>query len=407
MKPVQLTNDLFWVGTLDPDLRVFDIIMETKFGTSYNSYLLRGSEKTAIFETAKAKCFDRYFSALSTLTDVQDISYIIVNHTEPDHSGSIEMLLEKNPDIKLVGTAAAVNFAKEICNRPFESIVVKDGDTLSLGNKTLRFISAPNLHWPDSMYTYIEEERALVTCDSFGAHYALDGVTNDKIGNQDDYMEAMRYYFDMIMGPFKKEVLAGVAKIEGLDYRMICPGHGPVLVKDPQKVVETYKKWAKEENPNTRKTVVIPYVTAYGYTGMLAEEIERGIREAGDIDVRRYDLVTADRGQVMEDLYWADGLLFGTPTIVGEALKPVWDLTTSLFAKTHGKKLASAFGSYGWSGEGVPHIMERLRQLNMKVYGEGLRVKFKPGEADLAAARAFGRGFGESVLAGQVVEPQK
>lgn len=404
MKPVQLTKDLFWVGTLDPKLRVFDIIMETKFGTSYNSYLLRGSEKTAIFETAKAKCFDCYFEALATLTDVDKIAYIIVNHTEPDHSGSIEMLLEKNPNIKLVGTAAAINFAKEICNREFDSIVVKDGDTLSLGNKTLRFISAPNLHWPDSMYTYIEEEKALVTCDSFGSHYSLDAVTNDKIENQDDYMEALRYYFDMIMGPFKKEVLAGVKKIEGLDYKMICPGHGPVLVKNPQEIVETYRRWATEVNPNTKKTVVIPYVSAYGYTEMMAKEIEKGIREAGDIEVHLYDMVTADRQKVLDDMYWADGLLFGTPTIVGEALKPVWELVTSIFAKTHGKKIASAFGSYGWSGEGVPHIIERLRQLNMKVYGDGLRVKFKPSEAELSEIRKFGLHFGESVLAGKIVE---
>ncbi|WP_130861176.1 FAD-dependent oxidoreductase [Bacilliculturomica massiliensis] len=407
MESKQLTKDLYWIGTLDPELRVFDIIMETKFGTSYNSYLLRGSEKTAIFETAKAKCFECYYDALTALTDVDKIEYIIINHTEPDHSGSIEMLLDINPGIKLVGTAAAVNFAKEICNRDFNSIIVKDGDTLSLGNKTLRFIAAPNLHWPDSMYTYIEEEKALVTCDSFGAHYALDEVTNDKITNREDYMEALRYYFDMIMGPFKKEVLAGIKKIEDIGYEMICPGHGPVLVQNPQEIVGIYKNWATEFNPNPKKTVVMPYVSAYGYTGMLAEEIEKGIRAAGDIDVHSYDLVTADVNEVLSDMYWADGLLFGTPTIVGEALKPVWDLTTSIFARTHGKKLASAFGSYGWSGEGVPHIMERLKQLNMKVVGEGLKVRFKPNEAELAGAYEFGFNFGASVLAGKVVEAKK
>ena len=407
MKSVQLTKDLYWIGTLDPELKVFDIIMETKFGTSYNSYLLKGSEKNAVFETAKAKCFNSYADALAELADLDSIEYIIVDHTEPDHSGSIELLLERNPKMKLVGTASAINFMKEICNRDFNSIIVKDGDTLSLGNKTLRFIIAPNLHWPDSMYTYIEEEKALITCDSFGAHYSLDEVTNDKIANKEDYMEALRYYFDMIMGPFKKEVLAGVKKIADLDYRIICPGHGPVLVEKPQEIVEIYKNWATEVNPNPRKTVVIPYVSAYGYTGMLAEEIEKGIRAAGDIDVRGYDLVTADVNRVLSDMYWADGLLFGTPTIVGEALKPIWDLATSIFARTHGKKLASAFGSYGWSGEGVPHIMARLKQLNMKVFGEGLRIRFKPNRAQLQEAYEFGFNFGASVLAGKVVEPRK
>lgn len=407
MKSLQLTKDLYWIGTLDPELRVFDIIMETKFGTSYNSYLLRGSEKTAIFETAKAKCFEGYYEALTTLSDLEKIEYIVINHTEPDHSGSIELLLEKNPGIKLVGTAAAINFIKEICNRDFNSIIVKDGDMLSLGDKTLRFISAPNLHWPDSMYTYIEEEKALITCDSFGAHYSLDEVTNDKIANKDDYMEALRYYFDMIMAPFKKEVLDGIEKIENVEYEMICPGHGPVLVQNPREIVEIYKSWSTEVNPNAKKTVVIPYVSAYGYTGVVAEEIEKGIRAAGDIDVNCYDMVTADVNEVLSDMYWADGVLFGTPTIVGEALKPIWDLTTSMFARTHGGKLASVFGSYGWSGEGVPHIIERLKQLNMKVFGAGLRVRFKPNEPELQEAYEFGFNFGASVMAGKVVEGKK
>ncbi|MEA4987186.1 MAG: FAD-dependent oxidoreductase [Anaerovorax sp.] len=404
MKTVELTKDLHWIGALDPDLKVFDIIMYTEFGTSYNSYLIHGSEKTAIFETAKEKFFDEYLEKLKKLVSIDDISYIIVNHTEPDHSGSIARLLEINPKIKIVGSAAAINFVKEICNQDLNAIVVKDGDTLSLGNKTLRFISAPNLHWPDSIYTYIEEEKTLMTCDSFGAHYTLDEVTNDKITNTEDYMKALRYYFDNIMGPFKKDLLSAIEKIDKLDYVRICPGHGPVLVNNPKEVVEHYREWATEVNPNEKKTVVIPYVSAYGYTEIMAEEIRKGIHAAGDIDVRLYDLVTAEQKTVLDEMYWADGLLFGTPTIIGDALKPIWDLLTSIFAKTHGKKLASAFGSYGWSGEGVPHVLERLKQLNMKVYGEGLRIRFKPSSAQLQECFEFGFGFGASVLAGKVVE---
>ncbi|WP_324825205.1 FAD-dependent oxidoreductase [Sinanaerobacter sp. ZZT-01] len=404
MKTVELTKDLHWIGTLDPDLKVFDIIMYTEFGTSYNSYLIRGSEKIAIFETAKEKFFDEYLERLKTLVSIEDISYIVVNHTEPDHSGSIAKLLELNPKIKIVGSAAAINFVKEICNRDLHSVVVKDGDTLSLGDKTLRFINAPNLHWPDSIYTYIEEEKTLVTCDSFGAHYSLEKVTNDKIENKEDYMKALRYYFDNIMGPFKQDVLKAIAKIDELDYVRICPGHGPVLVENPKEVVEYYREWATEINPNKKKTVVIPYVSAYGYTESMAEEIKKGIQAAGDMEVRLYDLVTTDHKTVLDDMYWADGLLFGTPTIVGDALKPIWDLLTSIFAKTHGKKLASAFGSYGWSGEAVPNVLERLKQLNMKVYGEGLRIRFKPSLAQFQECFEFGFGFGASVLAGKIVD---
>lgn len=407
MKTKQLTKDLYWVGTLDPDLRVFDIIMYTEFGTTYNSYLLKGSEKTVLFETSKVKYFNEYLDKVGQLVAIDHIDYIILDHTEPDHSGSIEKLLAINPKIKLVGSAAAIGFMKEIANRDFNSLVVKDGDTLSLGNKTLKFISAPNLHWPDTIYTYIVEEKALVTCDSFGAHYCLDEVTNDQITNQEEYFKALRYYFDMIISPFKSFALESIRKIEDLDIEMICTGHGPVLTKSPRDIINLYKTWSSEKSTNQKKTVVIPYVSAYGYTKMIADKITEGIRAAGDMDVRHYDMVSEDMSKVIQELYWADGILFGTPTIVGDALKPIWDLATSIQAKTHGGKIASVFGSYGWSGEGVPYMMQRLKQLNMKVFGEGLRIKFLPSEAQLQEAYEYGYNFGICVLAGKIVEPEK
>ena len=156
----------------------------------------------------------------------------------------------------------------------------------------------------------------------------------------------------------------------------------------------TYEEWCTVVNPNQKKTVVIPYVSAYGYTGQLAEQIAKGIEDSGDVEVHKFDMVTADQAQVLEELGFADGILFGTPTIVGEALKPIWDLTTSIFAGTHGGKLASAFGSYGWSGEGVPHIIERLKQLRMRVPDEGFKVRFKPGEVDMLNAYDYGYNFG-------------
>lgn len=406
MKTKKLTDDLFWVGNLDPDLRVFDIIMMTEFGTSYNSYVLKGSDKNVIFETSKAKCFDDYVEKVQEIIPIKDIDYIVVDHTEPDHAGSIEKLLDINPKLKIVGTASAINFMKEICNKDFNAIVVKEGDELSLGNKTLKFIMAPNLHWPDSMYTYIVEDNILVTCDSFGSHYSSEGITNDKIESQEDYMVALKYYFDMIIGPFKSYALDAIEKIKDLNIQMICPGHGPVLIQEPRKIVEIYKAWSTEINPNSKKTIVIPYVSAYGYTGIIAEKIGEGIKAAGDIDVKIYDIVDGSNG-VLEELYWADGILLGTPTIVGDALKPIWDLTTSIFAKTHGGKIASAFGSYGWSGEGVPNIIERLKQLKMKVYGEGLKIRFKPNDVQLQEAFEFGYGFGSSVMVGKIVKNTK
>lgn len=406
MKTLKLKDGLYWTGILDPQLRVFDIIMNTEYGTTYNSYLMKGSEKTALFETAKFKCMDEYLDKLTSLIDIKDIDYIIVDHTEPDHAGSAEKLIEMNPAIKLVGTATAISFMKEICNTEFASIIVKEGDTLSLGDKTLRFIAAPNLHWPDAMYTYVEEDKVLLTCDSFGAHYSFDEILSSKITDQQGYMSALRYYFDNIMGPFKPYVLKAIDKIRDLEIDMVCPGHGPVLDEDPWKIINIYKGWSTEVNPNTKKTVVIPYVAAYGYTEVLANKIVEGIKASGDIDVKLFDMVTSDQAEVLGELYWADGILFGTPTILGEALKPIWDLTTSIFPVTHGGKVASVFGSYGWSGEAVPHLIERLKQLRMKVYGKGLRVRFKPSGPQLEDAYEFGYNFGLSVIEGDIVEIQ-
>ena len=393
MKTLELRNGFYWAGIVDDNLRVFDIIMYTEFGTTYNSYVWKAGDKVVLFETAKEKFFDEYLDKLKEIIDVTKIDYLIVDHTEPDHAGSIGKLLEYSPQMKIVATGCAIGFLKEIVNHDFTSIAVKDNQTMEIGGKTLRFLVVPNLHWPDTMYTYIEEEQLLVTCDSFGSHYGFHDVLASKVTDHEGYMRATKYYFDCIIGPFKPFMLKALDKVRQLDVSMICPGHGPVIDENIDSMYNVYEEWCTVVNPNQKKTVIIPYVSAYGYTKQLAEEIAKGIQDSGDIDVRSYDLVEADQNRVLEELGFADGILFGTPTIVGEALKPIWDLTTSMFAGTHGGKLASAFGSYGWSGEGVPHIIERLKQLRMKVV-DGLRIRFKPGENNLLDAYEYGYNFG-------------
>lgn len=393
-KALKLRENLYWTGIVDDTLRVFDIIMYTEFGTTYNSYVYKAGDKVILFETAKEKFFEDYLRELKEITDVTKIDYLVVNHTEPDHAGSVEKLLDLNPQMKIVSTPCAKSFLQEIVNRDFTAITVKDNQEMKIGTVTLKFLTVPNLHWPDTMYTYIEEEQVLVTCDSFGSHYAFPDVLVSKVTNHEDYWKATKYYFDCIIGPFKPFMRKALERVRKLDVSMICTGHGPVLDTGIDKMYNTYEEWCTVINPNQKKTVVMPYVSAYGYTGQLAEEIAKGIRESGDIDVRLYDLVTADQGRVLEELGFADGLLFGTPTVVGEALKPIWDLTTSIFAGTHGGKLASVFGSYGWSGEGVVHIIERLKQLKMRVPDDGFKVRFKPGEVDLMNAYEYGYNFG-------------
>lgn len=393
MKALKLRENFYWTGIVDADLRVFDIIMHTEFGTTYNSYVLKTGGKTILFETAKVKFFDEYLEKLKEITDVNSIDYLVVEHTEPDHAGSVERLLDMNPGMKIIGTGCALGFLKEIVNRDFTGIPARDNTTMKIGDRTLRFLFVPNLHWPDTMYTYIEEEQILVTCDSFGSHYGFEDVLLSKVTDWDGYMRAAKYYYDNIIGPFKPFMLKALEKVKELDLSMICTGHGPVIDDKIDFILNTYETWSTVVNPNQKKTVVMPYVSAYGYTRSIAEKIAEGIRSSGDIDVKMYDMVEADQGEVLAELGFADGILFGSPTIVGEALKPIWDLTTSIFAGTHGGKLAAAFGSYGWSGEAVPHLTERLEQLNMKVT-EGFRVRFKPDENQLQDAFEYGFNFG-------------
>lgn len=393
----ELMKDLYWVGALDPSLRRFDIIMETAYGTTYNAYLLKGSKKTALIETAKATRYEKFMDNVSAVCSPSHIDYIIVNHTEPDHVGSAAKLLEQNPEITIVGSVAAINFLKQIMNRDFRSLAVKEGDSLSLGDKTLHFFSLPHLHWPDTIYTWWEEEKVLFPCDSYGAHYSHEPLLLSTVTDREAYLSAAKYYFDNILGPFKPFMNKALDKTDALNPAMICPGHGPVLDCGIPAFLKTYREWSRlPEKPATPLTV-IAYVSAYGYTKAMAEAIAGRINATGTVTAELYDMEQADPAQVLDRIGVADGLLLGSPTILGEALKPIWDLATSLFPAIHQGKCAGAFGSYGWSGEAVPHLTERLAQLRMKTV-EGLRIRFNPSEEELEQSAAFGASFAEYVV---------
>lgn len=402
MHTKKLTDDFTWVGTLDPDLRIFDIVVKTEFGSTYNSYLLKAEKGNVLFEASKEKFYDEYIKTVSEICPIEEIDYLVVSHTEPDHTGTIEKMLDINPNMTILSSMGGNNFLKEIVNKDFNGRIVKEGEEIDLGNRTLKFIIAPNLHWPDTMFTYIPEEKILVTCDAFGGHYCDEGITNDNIKDKQEYIDAVQFYFDSILAPFKADVVNAYNKIKDLEIDIIANGHGPVIVEDIHLVVEHYKEMATEPSPFTKKTVVIPYVSAYGYTKLIADNIRDGIEAAGDIQVIMHDMVAADIDKVMKQLLYSDGFLLGTPTMVGEALEPIWDITSRMNAKMYGGKIASAFGSFGWSGEAVPHIMERLKQLKVKSYKEGLKFRFKPSDEQQKEAFEFGKGFGEAVMKGEV-----
>ena len=400
MNSFKLKDGIYWIGALNPDLKVFDVIMETQFGTTYNSYLVKGDKKIAVFETVKENKFQEFLERLKTcLDDISKIDYIVLNHTEPDHSGSVGKLLDLAPNAKVIGSKNTIEFLRGILNKDFPHIIVGQDDTISLGNKTLKFISAPFLHWPDSMYTYIEEDKYLVTCDSFGSHFSFDGILLSKVPveRHKDYMVALRYYYMCIFSPFRKYMLEGIEKIKDLKIDAILPGHGPVLDIDIDKMIQTYKNWSTVKNPNEFKSIIIPYATAYGYTRELAQEIEKGIKDYNStIEVKSYDLNIDNfgklEGEILREFQWADGILFGSCTITGDTLPVIWNLLTSLNPIVHGGKYVSAFGSYGWSGEAVPNIISRLKELRMHVI-DGMKVNFRASRKDLDTAFEFGKEF--------------
>ncbi|NLA78128.1 MAG: FprA family A-type flavoprotein [Erysipelothrix sp.] len=394
MKTIKIQDDITWVGVLDPDLRIFDVTLETELGTTYNSYVLKGTEKTVVFDTAKGVFKDEYLEKLAAVVDYDDIDVVVVHHVEPDHSGSLEYLLEKNPNIEVYGTPASIKFLADIINKPFKGHAIRENETLSIGNKTLRFITATNLHWPDGMYTYIEEDKILVSCDSFGAHYSFAPLFASKVENQEDYDRAMWEYYYGIMHPFRSFVYTTMKKIEPLAIDLILTGHGPVVDTDPRAAINKYLEWSTPAK-NEKKTVIMPYVSAYGYTKSLAEAIKEGLETEG-IAVEMFDMVETDVSEIFDKLIEADGILLGSPTIVRDALKPIWEVVSSMTSAQFSGKLASAFGSFGWSGEAVPHLTERLNQLKMKVV-EGLTIKFKPDAEKLATARSFGENFGQTL----------
>lgn len=398
MSAIKAMDDLWWVGVEDHDLRVFDIVMHSDWGTSYNAYAVRGAEGVALFETVKEKFFDEYLQNLKEVCSLDEVKYIVVGHTEPDHSGSLEKLLDLTPNATVVGSATAITFLKEIVNKPFASRAVKEGDTIDLGGRTLTFLSVPFLHWPDSMYTYIPEMKALFTVDSFGCHYADDRVFNDLIDG--DFTEAYKYYFDCIMGPFKPFVLKALDKIKGLDIQFIGNGHGPVLRANIPHYLELYRQWATPVVvPADERRVAIAYVSAYGYTKQLAGVIADALAEGGVKHVELYDLVECDLETARAAVQSADGFLLGSPTLVGDALPPIYEMLVGLNPIIHKGKPAGAFGSYGWSGEAVPKLTAQMQAIGLALPVEGLKVRFKPSEAQLAEARQFGLDFAAAVLA--------
>ena len=386
MNALEFSPRIFSVGVANPNMRTFDIVMHTDFGTTYNAYCVRGESKMALIETVHACKWDEYLENLSSVCDVSKVDYIVMNHTEPDHSGSLAKLLELAPQATVVATVAALRFLKAICNRDFKSITVKDGMTIDLGGKTLRFIVAPNLHWPDSMFTYVPENKVIFTCDFLGAHYCETRSLLSQMQHISEYEDAFRHYFECIFEPFKKFVLAGLSKMQPFEIEKVAVSHGPILDTGIAHAMELYKKWSTPETGG--KFAVIAYVSAYGYTRMLADVARKELESKG-FGVKIFDLTKTPAAEAAAAAMSADVFLLGSPTINRDALPNVWDFIAHLDAVNVAGKHAGVFGSYGWTGEAVPALASRLAFLKCKVAGEGFRANFKPSDGELEGMRAY------------------
>jgi flavorubredoxin len=397
---LKVTPDVSWIGVKDRNLVTFDIVMETKYGTTYNSYFIDAAKKVVI-DTVKENHSGNFLRKLRSVTDPSEVDYIVVTHTEPDHSGCLKVLLDLAPKAVVYGSRQAIGYLQDMIGRPFAFVYVKDGDVLDLGDRTLKFISAPNLHWPDTLYAFLEEENVLFTCDSFGAHYCHDAMFDDLCG---DYSDAYKYYFDVIMRPFSSFMIKAIDKIRPLDIRMICPGHGPILRttwKEKVKLAEQYAEKYLADAMCMDNRILITYVSAYGYTRQMAEAIAEGIREVVDYKILLTDIEHILLGDLEELVVCSKSLLVGSPTINQNTLLPVYRLFSVINPLRDKGKKAAAFGSYGWSGEAVRLIEGQLKALKLNVVMEGISAKFSPTDEKHEQMVEFGRNFARQLVSGE------
>lgn len=401
---MEIKENIYYVGVLDEGLKTFDVIMNTKYGSSYNSYLVKGKNKTALIETVKNEFADEFIKNIEKYTDIKDIDYLIVNHTEPDHAGSIGRLLEINPNIEVCGTKMAIDFVRNIINFDFKSNVLSANDSIDLGGKEFKFFAFPMLHWPDSMYTYLREDNMLFTCDSFGVHYASKVLYNDleekgEVLEDKTIVEQYKYYFDNILGPFKTPfLLNALNKISLIPIDYICPGHGMIIRKDIPKYIEMYKSWCTQTE-DVKPKITICYVSSYGYTKRIARALMDGIKSAEvDVELKVYDLQVDSMEEAKKDVASSQGILLGSPTILSDSLPQIYDVMSVLNPIINKGMYAISFGSFAWSGEASVNINNRFEALKFNIPHEPIRIKLNPSEYDIEQIEQIGKEFAKTIV---------
>ncbi|HDI06991.1 MAG TPA: FprA family A-type flavoprotein [Candidatus Bathyarchaeota archaeon] len=376
MKPRKLKANVYWVGAVDWDRRLFDELIPLPDGTSYNAYLIKGSEKTALIDTVDPSMTEKLLENLARL-NVRNIDYVVANHAEQDHSGALPKVLEHYPNATVVATLKCKNLLTELLLIPENRIkTVEDGETLSLGDKTLEFIHAPWVHWPETMLTYLREEKILFPCDLFGSHLATSDLY---VTDEATVYEAAKRYYAEIMMPFRTVIQRNLEKIKDLQIDVIAPSHGPVYDK-PEFILNAYSDWVSAPPKNI---VVLPYISMHGSTQKMVDYFVAALVERG-VGVKQFNLARTDIGKLAMALVDAATIVVGSPTVLtGPHPNVVYAvyLANALRPKA---KFASIIGSYGWGGRMVEQIKGMLNNLKVELL-EPVIVKGYPKAEDFEA----------------------
>lgn len=374
MKPRRIREGISWMGAVDWDRRLFDALIPLPDGTSYNAYLIQGSEKTALLDTVDPSMVD---VLLAQLESVQNVDYIIAHHAEQDHSGALPHVLEKYKNAKVLTTPKGKGMLADLLLIPEERfITVEDGETLSLGNKTLKFIYTPWVHWPETMVTYLQQDRILFSCDFFGSHLA---TTDLYVTDEARVYEAAKRYYAEIMMPFRTIIQKNLEKIEEHEIDLIAPSHGPIYDR-PAFIIDAYRDWVSEDPKNV---VVIPYISMHGSTERMVEYLVGALVEKG-VTVCQFDLAVTDIGKLAIALVDAATIVIGTPTVHVGPHPNVFYAAYLVNALRPKLKFASIIGSYGWGSKVIEQIAGLIPNLRVEILDPVLCKGF-PREADFRA----------------------
>lgn len=390
MAKVEIKPNIFWVGGIDWDLRDFHGYI-TPRGSSYNAYLIL-DEKVTLVDTVKHYKFDEMLSRIKEVTEPSKIDHIVSNHVEMDHSGSLPMMIEHAPNADIITSTQGEKGLRRHFKKDWPLKAVKSGEELSIGKRTLKFFHMPMVHWPDSMATYVPEERLLLPNDAFGQHIASDERFDDEVGWDIVREEAAKYYANIVL-PYGDQVKKALDALSGLDIDMIGPSHGLIWRSYIPKIIEDYGRWAAND---TLKKAVIIYDTMWGSTAKIANRLREGLSDSG-ITVAMRNLETNDISEVMTEILEAKVVLIGSPTLNNNMLPTVGAFLTYLKGLRPRKRIGFAFGSYGWGGQAVGQIEDVMKELGWEVPVEKVRINYVPDEGELVKVRETGRELGNLV----------